>query len=119
MAHTYAELEISPAAYDEIEAKLRAVGYDQALVDGAIDMHGIGLVRAAATPLSEVHRLTQAFNEADAAWSKLLPKGIVNARYLPLGRGEPGSALRAAFEARQAAQQAYHRACDLWASRAT
>ena len=45
MTYTYAELEISPAAYDEIEAKLKAAGYDQALHDGRLDMEGIALTR--------------------------------------------------------------------------
>lgn len=44
--HTYAELEVSAAAYDEIAGKLRAAGYDHAFHDGTIDMHGIGLTRA-------------------------------------------------------------------------
>lgn len=44
--YTYAELEVSPEAYDEIAAKLKAAGYDHAFMsDGAIDMHGIGLVK--------------------------------------------------------------------------
>lgn len=46
VTHTFAELEVSAAAYDEIAAKLREAGYDHAFTDeGAIDMHGIGLVR--------------------------------------------------------------------------
>lgn len=52
--HTYAELELSQAAYDEIAGKLRAAGYDHAFMTGedangppAIDMHGIGVTRAA------------------------------------------------------------------------
>lgn len=46
--HTYAALEVSAAAYDEIAAKLRAADYDHAIDDeeGAIDMSGIALVRA-------------------------------------------------------------------------
>lgn len=49
--HTFAELELSPAAYDEIAAKLREAGYDHAFCDRsegppAIDMHGIGVTRA-------------------------------------------------------------------------
>jgi hypothetical protein len=47
MTHTYALLEVSPAAYDEIAAKLREAGYNQAFGDeGEIDMHGIALGRA-------------------------------------------------------------------------
>ncbi len=44
---TYALLEVSPAAYAEIRAKLMAAGYEHAFhVDErgeAIDMHGIAL----------------------------------------------------------------------------
>jgi hypothetical protein len=47
MTHTYATLEVSEATYLEIEAKFRAAGYDHAFDKdtGAIDMHGVGLVR--------------------------------------------------------------------------
>jgi hypothetical protein len=45
--YTYVELEVSAAAYDEIAGKLRAAGYDHAFHGGTIDMHGIGLTRAA------------------------------------------------------------------------
>ena len=44
--HTYALLELSAAAYEEIERKLREAGYDHAFdEDGVIDMHGIGVGR--------------------------------------------------------------------------
>ena len=46
--YTFVELEVSSAVYDEIAAKLREAGYDHAFIEGAngaIDMHGIGLVR--------------------------------------------------------------------------
>jgi hypothetical protein len=52
--HTFAELELSAAAYDEIAAKLREAGYDHAFelgpsgvpyAGGPIDMHGIGVTR--------------------------------------------------------------------------
>ncbi len=46
--HTYALLEISIEAYEEIEQKLRQAGYDHAFSeDGHIDMHGIALVKEA------------------------------------------------------------------------
>lgn len=45
--HTFAILELSSAAYKEIEEKLKAAGYeDQFLTDGGkivIDMHGIAV----------------------------------------------------------------------------
>jgi len=45
--YTFAELEVSPAAYDEIAKKLRDADYGHAFsADGTIDMHGIGLTRA-------------------------------------------------------------------------
>lgn len=53
--HTFAELEISAAAWDEIALKLRAAGYDHAFVSGAIDMHGIGVTRAP-EPVVTKHR---------------------------------------------------------------
>lgn len=46
MTYTYALLDVSGPTYDEIAAKLRAAEYDHAFhEDGAIDMHGIALVR--------------------------------------------------------------------------
>ena len=44
MTHTYAELEVSKAVYEEIRGKLLAAGYDHAFNNGVIDMHGIALV---------------------------------------------------------------------------
>lgn len=42
--HTYAILEISQTAYDEIRSKLAAAGYEHAFHDGGvIDMHGIAV----------------------------------------------------------------------------
>lgn len=46
--HTCAILEISPAAYAEIESKLREAGYDHAFVEDFIDMSQIGLKPSAA-----------------------------------------------------------------------
>ena len=52
MTHTYAIVEVTPATYAEIEAKLRAAGYDHAFElsryardKHVIDMHGIALQR--------------------------------------------------------------------------
>jgi hypothetical protein len=47
MSHTFATLEVSASTYDEVERLLREAGYGHAFIDGAIDMHGIGLIRAA------------------------------------------------------------------------
>ncbi len=49
MTYTFAVLTISATAYEEIEAKLRGVGYEQAFIrdpgDNSvlIDMHGVAL----------------------------------------------------------------------------
>lgn len=49
MTYTYAILEISPAAYDEIAAKLKAAGYGHVFgSDSEMDMHGIALSRGPA-----------------------------------------------------------------------
>lgn len=46
MTHTYAELEVSEATYNEIAGKLKKADYDQAFMgEGVIDMHGIALKR--------------------------------------------------------------------------
>ena len=47
MTYTFALLMVSASTYDEVERLLRAADYDHCFghADGAIDMHGIGLVR--------------------------------------------------------------------------
>lgn len=58
--HTYALLEVSKAAWDEIASKLREAGYKHAFGDdGEIDMHGIALVKQepAAAPLVGDNRM--------------------------------------------------------------
>lgn len=50
---TYALMEVSEGAYNEILKKLRDAGYDHAIHDdegGALDMHGIALVKRAPPP---------------------------------------------------------------------
>lgn len=48
MTHTYALLEVSAAAYDEIAAKLCEAGYSHAVNDdGEIDMRGLALTKPA------------------------------------------------------------------------
>lgn len=56
VTHTYAELEISAAAYDEIAAKLRAADYGHVFIESSrgewvINMHGIGLSKAPGRPV--------------------------------------------------------------------
>lgn len=65
--HTYAILEISAAAYEEIRAKLEQAGYQHAFhpkADGriAIDMYGI----AVATDMSDV--LDPPDADGDGGW---------------------------------------------------
>ena len=54
MTYTYAELEVSEQVFDEIAGKLREAGYHHAFNEGAIDMHGIGLVKLAEPELVTV-----------------------------------------------------------------
>lgn len=49
--HTLAHMEVSATAFDEIQQKLEAAGYDHAILverdePTMLDMSGIGLVRA-------------------------------------------------------------------------
>lgn len=45
MTYTYVLMELSAAAYAEIEAKMREAGYDHVFgEDGEIDMRGIAVV---------------------------------------------------------------------------
>ena len=69
MSHTYATLEISAQAFDEIAAKLRDAGYDHAFDDGGmtIDMHGLGLVKA--QPSTTPEGLFDAMDNGGAAQS--------------------------------------------------
>jgi hypothetical protein len=49
---TYAELELSASAYDEIERKLLGAGYEHMFLRGPgspIDMQGIAVIREALT----------------------------------------------------------------------
>jgi hypothetical protein len=60
MTHTYAVLEISRKAYDEIHAKLEDAGYQHAFIHedegrDVIDMHGIA-VKAAREMAPKRHR---------------------------------------------------------------
>ncbi len=43
MSHTYAILKVSEASYNEIKEKLEKAGYEHAIEEGVIDMHGIAL----------------------------------------------------------------------------
>lgn len=61
MTYTYAILEISVKAYNEIRAKLKAAGYDHAFEGpSVIDMHGIAL-----KPIADVDYKSRAAGERD------------------------------------------------------
>lgn len=53
MTYTFVVMEVSPAVYDEVEAKLRAAGYDHAIEDGYLDMHGLALAKRPETRFDE------------------------------------------------------------------
>lgn len=63
MTHTYATLEISAKAFDEIANKLNDAGYYTAFDDRGtlIDMHGIALVRKSSTRVDKPSK----FDEKD------------------------------------------------------
>ncbi len=69
MTHTYATLEISAKAFDEIANKLNDAGYYTAFDDKGtqIDMEGIALVRKPSTRVDKVPR--EAF---EFAWLRAL-----------------------------------------------
>lgn len=57
-----------------------------------------------------IMKAVQAFFATDDAWQKEIDRtlrGVVNARYLPIGRGEPGSSLRQLYDAKVAAFNAW------------
>jgi hypothetical protein len=41
--HTFSILPVSPGTFEEIRSKLKAAGYDHALFEDGIDMHGIAI----------------------------------------------------------------------------
>lgn len=58
MSHTYAVLQISKAAFDEIRGKLKEAGYEHAFDDAAeggpvVDMHGVAVQAVPKTPESD------------------------------------------------------------------
>ena len=71
MTHTYATIEVKPAAYDQIAALLRQAAYHHAFADdGAIfptiDMHGIGLQRAAEPRVPQCRIVAAAIRKGDS-----------------------------------------------------
>lgn len=70
MTYTYAELEVSRATYEEVRAKLDAAGYGHAINPrtGAIDMHGLALVRSEAAAEEEAEEMRQRLEEVAPGW---------------------------------------------------
>lgn len=67
--HTYATLEVSKAAYDEIRKKLEDAGYQHAFhEDGLIDMHGIALTPE---PADDGARFIAGLKAAGAGWENV------------------------------------------------
>lgn len=74
--HTYAVLEVSNIAYNEIAEKLVAAGYQHAFgTDGTIDMHGIGIA------VEPVIRCEHGI--PDGEWCEACSKEIKRARLAP------------------------------------
>lgn len=77
MTHTFALLEISPAAHAEIAQLLRAAGYDHAIDHDQIDMMGVALIPAANAVMQQVEYppLPKAYATAhdDGHWT--MPRG--------------------------------------------
>jgi len=61
--HTFAELEVSEGAYDEIAQKLKDAGYEHAFIGGTIDMHGIGLTKGQPIPKGQISDGYHTFDE--------------------------------------------------------
>ncbi len=62
-----------------------------------------------------IHELYEAWVAADQAWSAAIELAFPkewpgDVRYIQKGKGEPGTLLRAAYETRQAAEEAFRAA---------
>lgn len=49
--HTYVLVEVSAATYNEILLKLLGAGYEHAITDKVIDMHGLALIKQSPDPV--------------------------------------------------------------------
>lgn len=67
--YTYVELELSPAAFDEISEKMEAAGYGHAFMDDAtIDMHGIAVTIELPEGLKDPQTVLQRGREILKRW---------------------------------------------------
>lgn len=81
--HTYALLEISQGAYEEIAEKLRAAGYADAInEEGEIDMHGIALTQCPQGDAALTATVAATSEVADVA-----PQGIATESPAPIRMG--------------------------------
>ncbi len=55
---TFALMEVSPATFDEVLGKLKAAGYDDAVMEKGLDMNGIALSRGADSRAAEAPKVT-------------------------------------------------------------
>lgn len=86
--HTYALLEVSPGAYDEITDRLRYYGWEAAINDeGEIDMHGLALVRSHVPNSTQETMMPTSEQQNQAAMGQLAERGGVDrAPRISLGR---------------------------------
>jgi hypothetical protein len=84
VTYTYAILDVSPAAWNEIAEKLRAVGYHHVFDRDVMDMHGIAL-RAE----KETTNATEASDQGDAG-AGVLRDGAARRRDPGPAAGRPG-----------------------------
>jgi hypothetical protein len=72
VTHTYALLEISAPAYDEIAAKFRDAGYTHAFgEEGEIDMDGVAVIREEAEPTRDPLALVRGYLHFDEACKQI------------------------------------------------
>jgi hypothetical protein len=79
VTYTFAELELSPAAYYEISQKMRAAGWDQAFTGpgSAIDMHGIGVTCGSSPEQAHARRLDQVHRALEERRAAMKGKGWI------------------------------------------
>jgi hypothetical protein len=98
--HTFAEIEVSDLAYDEIAGKIKEAGYVNRFVDGAIDLQGFGLVRGGkAWTKAEVEEVQRDIGVIDKArWFVIFTRGRFAFRFGPFAGPEMGRILQRAHD---------------------
>jgi hypothetical protein len=100
--HTYAVMEISQSAFDEIKQKLEAAGYQHAIHDDddklLIDMHGI-----AVSPIDEIEEKRVAASTVVVNWriEYETPRLATNFYYSELPASMTKNEVRKAIKTRQ------------------